>query len=471
MRLLVVGGDAAGMTAASHVRRERPDTDVVVVERGPYTSYSMCGIPYYVGGEVDAAADLVAKTPEAFRAMGIAVHLRTEAVSVDVAARTVRVRDLEHGGERDEPYDLLLLATGAHPLPKPLPGLAEYGHVVHTLDEGEHLRRHLDAQRDVRRVVVVGAGYIGMEIAEALVRRGMSATLLDRSPQVLNSLDPDMAAIVERVLREFGVQVRLGEELLEVRGDPGCALCSSVVTDCGEYDADTVVLAMGGKPNLAVARTAGCEVGPSGGLVVDPQMRTTVPGIWAAGDCVESVDLVAGLRRNVQLGTHANKQGKVAGFSLVDAMDGGTGDGDAAFPGVVGTAVTKVCDWEIARCGLGERDAAEAGIAYATVAFEGTARAAYMPDPGVVHVKMMAERGTGRILGAQLVGTGNVAKRIDVAATWCHLGVTAQQAQLFDLSSSRRWTCIRRCSARPFRFRAGEAAHRPEGPGAAPARA
>ncbi len=430
MRLLVVGGDAAGMTAASHVRRERPDVEVVVVERGPYTSYSMCGIPYYVAGSVATPEELVAKPPEAFRAMGMTVHLRTEATAVDAAARTVRVRNLAAGTQRDEPYDELLLATGAHPEPQPLTGIAEYGHVVHTLDEGEHLRRHFDAATDVTKVVVVGAGYIGIEIAEALVARGLDTVVVDRSPQVMKSLDRDMAAIVERILRDFGVGVHLGETLTEIRGTEGC--CQQVVTDRGTYPADAVVVALGGRPNLMVARSAGCAVGSSGGVVVDPHMRTTVPHVWAAGDCVESTDLVAGLRRNVQLGTHANKQGKIAGLNLVAAFDGA--NPVAAFPGVVGTAVTKVCNWEIARVGLLESDAVEAGIDMATVRFEGSARAGYMPDAGKVFVKMAAERGTGRVLGCQLVGTGNVAKRIDVAATWCQLGVTVQDAQLLDLS-------------------------------------
>jgi NADPH-dependent 2,4-dienoyl-CoA reductase/sulfur reductase-like enzyme len=193
-----------------------------------------------------------------------------------------------------------------------------------------------------------------------------------------------------------------------------------------------VILAMGGKPNLELALSAGCAVGSSGGLVVDDRQRTTVPHVWAAGDCVEHVDLVAGLRRNVQLGTHANKQGKVAGHNLVARFTGAAED--VVFPGVVGTAVTKVCDWQIARVGLLEADAREAGLDYGVTSFEGTARAGYMPDPGQVFVKMMAERGSGRVLGCQLVGTGNVAKRIDVAATWCQLGVTVQTAQLLDLS-------------------------------------
>jgi NADPH-dependent 2,4-dienoyl-CoA reductase/sulfur reductase-like enzyme len=427
-RLLVVGGDAAGMSAASHVARERPDVAITVVERGPYTSYSMCGIPYYVGGEVDDADDLVARAPEQFRAMGMTVHLRTEAVAVDAHARTVRVRDLERGGERDEPYDALLIATGAHPQLPPLPGLDEFGHVVHTLDEGEHLRRHLEEHREVHRVVVVGAGYIGLEIAEALVRRGLDTLLLDRSPQVMKSLDPDMAALVQQRLEAFGVRVHLGESLEAVEGTDDC--CNAVVTDAGRYQADTVVLAMGGKPNLGLARSAGCAIGPSGGIVVDGRMRTSVPGIWAAGDCVESRDLVVGLRVNVQLGTHANKQGKVAGVDLAAQP----GFGDAVFPGVVGTAVTKLCEWEIGRTGATEAEARAAGVDYEAVTLVGSARAGYMPDAGEVHVKLLAEVGTGRVIGCQLVGSGNVAKRIDVAAMWCQLRVPVQQAQLLDLS-------------------------------------
>jgi NADPH-dependent 2,4-dienoyl-CoA reductase/sulfur reductase-like enzyme len=429
MRLVVVGGDAAGMSAATLVRRSCPDTEIVAVERGPYTSYSMCGIPYLVAGEIDDPQTLVARTPEEFAGMGITVHTRTEAVAVDPAARTVRVVG-PAGDERDEPYDELLLATGAHPEGQPIEGLSEYGYVVHTLDEGERVRDHLDSDGRVKHAVVVGAGYIGMEIAEALVRRGIDATLLDRSPQVMKSLDPDMAAHVQRALTDFGVDVRLGESLTAIRGADGH--CDEVVTDAGVYAAEAVIVGLGGKPNLALGRGAGCEVGVSGGLVVDPHMRTTVPHVWAAGDCVESVDLVAGLRRNVQLGTHANKQGKVAGANIAAVLAGR--EPAAAFPGVVGTAVTKVCDWQIARTGLLEADAAEAGVEHEVVTFEGTARAGYMDDPGQVFVKMMAERGTGRFLGAQLVGTGNVAKRIDVAATWLHLGVTVQDAQLFDLS-------------------------------------
>lgn len=428
MRLLVIGGDAAGMTAASLVRRRRDDVDVVVVERGSHTSYSMCGIPYLVGGLIDDPDDLVSRSPAQFRERGIAVHLRTEAVAIDPDARRVTVRDLDGGAERDEPYDALLYATGAHPRVPDLPGLAEHGYPVHTLDEGERLRDALVERDDIERVAVVGAGYIGLEIAEALIQRGIGVHLIDRSPHVMKTIDDDMAEVLEQALTDLGVELCLGQSLTGLLvGDDGRR---EVLTDQGRYPADAVVLAMGGAPNVELAVDAGCKVGPSGALVVDGRMRTTVAGIWAAGDVVETRDLVAGLRLNVQLGTHANKQGKVAGIDIAAQP----GDGDATFPGVVGTAVTRVCHWDVARVGLTERHARELGIDAAAASFTGTAKAGYMPDAGTVHVRMLAERGTGRVLGAQLVGTGNVAKRIDVAAVWCQLGVRVQDAQFFDLS-------------------------------------
>jgi NADPH-dependent 2,4-dienoyl-CoA reductase/sulfur reductase-like enzyme len=428
MRLLVIGGDAAGMTAAGGVLRRRDDAEVVVVERGSHTSYSMCGIPYYVGGLIDEADDLVVRSPDEFREQGITVHMHTEATSIDPDGRRVTVRDLSSGEERTERYDALVYATGAHPVVPPLPGLAEHGYVVHTLDEGERLRHLLDQRSDIRTVAVVGAGYIGLEIAEALVERGLGVHLIDRQPQVMRTLDADMAAKLEESIVALGVELHLGESLEEVRTSDG--RCHEVVTDAGCYEADAVVLAMGGRPNVDVAAAAGCELGTSGALRVDARMRTTVPGIWAAGDVVESRDLVTGRAVNVQLGTHANKQGKVAAIDIAARPH----DGVATFPGVVGTAVTRVCQWDVARVGLTQEQAREAGIDHAAVTFTGTARAGYMPDAGTVHVKMLAEAGSGRVLGAQLIGTGNVAKRIDVAAVWCHLRVPVQDAQLMDLS-------------------------------------
>lgn len=427
MRMVVIGGDAAGITAASHVRRARPDAEIVVLERTPYTSYSMCGIPAYIGEEIATAADLVVRWPEQLRQAGIDVRTGVEAVAVDAEARTVATRDVATGAAASEAYDVLLLANGAHPALPPLPGV-EHAQVVHTLDEGEALRTRLDAGGPDQRVVVVGAGYIGLELAEALVHRGLDARLVDLAEQVMPSLDPPIAARVAEALEQHGVALHLGEGLVEVRlADDGSR---EVVTTAGRYPADTVVLALGAAPNVELAASAGCALGDSGAVAVDGRMRTSVPGIWAAGDVVESRHLVTGRGVNIQLGTHANKQGKVAGIDIASQP----GDGAATFPGVVGTAITKVCATEIARTGVSAAEAEAAGLEVAEVRFEGTAKAGYMPDPGHVEVVMRAEVGSGRIVGCQLVGGPGVGKRIDVAATWVQLGVSAPQAQFLDLS-------------------------------------
>ena len=432
MRLVVVGGDAAGMSAAAHVARAAPDVEVVVLEQGTRTSYSACGIPYLVAGLVDDAEALVARTPEQHRRNGIDVRMETRATAVDLDAGTVAARDLGTGTPLVLEYDALLLATGAHPrAPGSVPGLAEVGMTVQTVDEGVRLRDRLVQRSGIEHVVVLGGGYIGLEVAEALVERGLRATLIDRNVQVLGALDPDMAIHVQRALDGLGVDVRLGVEVQRVEFDAGA--CHAVVTSDGVVEAQVVIVALGSRPNVRLAEEGGIALGPTGAVATDDRMRTSQPGVWAAGDCAESHHLLLDRPVNIQLGTHANKHGKVAGIDIAAVLRGEEG-GAARFPGVVGTAVTRVCAWEVGRTGLSEREASEAGIPYAVASFTGTARSGYMPDPGVVHVKVLAERGTGRVLGCQLVGTGNVGKRIDVAATWCSLGVTVQQAQLLDLS-------------------------------------
>lgn len=432
-RVVIVGGDPAGMTAATHLQRSDLDVEVVVVERTDRTSVSLCGIPYLLGGEVDDVEDLVVRTPTEFRETGIDVRDRTEALGVDAAAQTVRLRDLRTDVEADEHYDLLLLATGSAPVLPPLPGVRQHGQAVDSLEAGSRLLAHIESRRSIDRAVVVGSGYIGLETAEALIRRGIPATLIDRAEEVMGTLDPDMGCLVREALEDFGVEVRLGEALEAVEGDDGG--CRAVRTSGGTYDAELIVMALGATPRTELAIAAGCVIGQSGAVVVDAHGRTSVPRIWAAGDLVESHHLVSGQPVNIQLATHANKQGRIAGIDMAAVLrDGSDARGAATFPGVVGTAVTKVCATEVGRTGLSEREAAAAGIDVEAVRFEGTARAGYMPDPGRVVTKVLAERGTGRIVGAQQVGSGNVAKHIDVAATWCQLGVTAEVVQTLDLA-------------------------------------
>ncbi len=417
-RLVVIGGDAAGMSAAAQARRRRgpDDLSIVAFERGRATSYSACGIPYWIGGIVDSEAALVARTPEQHRAGGIDVRMRTEVTGIDLDRRVVRWRDLEAGTEGDEPFDHLHYAAGSVPMRPPVPGIDATGvYGVQVLDDGVALRAELDSGQ-VRRVVVIGGGYIGLEIAEACQARGFDVTVVDLSPQPVGTFDPDVGAFLADAVRRLGIDLVLGDGVVEIGVTDGRASC--VVTASGrELPADLVVLGLGVRPNVALAKEAGIPVGASGGLVVDARMRTPVEGVWAAGDCVESVHRLSGQRVVVALGTHANKQGRVAGINL--------GGGYATFPGVIGTAITKICDVEVARTGLSSKEADAAGYAYVTAIVDSTTTAGYMPNAQPVRLKLLAERRSGRLLGAQLVGKQGSAKRIDALAlaVWNHMSV------------------------------------------------
>jgi NADPH-dependent 2,4-dienoyl-CoA reductase/sulfur reductase-like enzyme len=419
-RLVVVGGDAAGMSAASQARRRRgPDElRIVAFERGRYTSYSACGIPYWIGGAVGDVGDLVARSPQQHRDAGIDMRTRTEVVGIDLAARTVRAREVDGGREYDEPFDQLMYATGSVPMRPPIPGIDAPGvHAVQTLDDGDALRAELVGGR-VRRVVVVGGGYIGLEIAEACRVRDIEVTIVDLSATPLGgTFDPDVGALVADAVRAMGITLVLGEAAtaVETGSDGRAAAVHTVAGRC--LPADLVVLGLGVRPAVALAERAGIPLGASGGIAVDARMHTRVEGVWAGGDCVESVHRLSGQRVVVALGTHANKQGQVAGINL--------GGGYATFPGVIGTAVTKVCDLEVARTGLSEAEAQDAGLRFVTAAVESTTRAGYFPGARPIRIKLLAEKRTGRLLGAQIVGREGAAKRIDVLATaiWNEMGV------------------------------------------------
>ncbi|WP_018564420.1 FAD-dependent oxidoreductase [Streptomyces sp. PsTaAH-124] len=426
-RLVVIGGDAAGMSAASQARRLRgPDElEIVAFERGHFSSYSACGIPYWVSGDVEERDELIARTPEEHRARGIDLRMRTEVTEIDVAGRRVRARDAGSGAESWTSYDKLVVATGARPVRPELPGIDAPGvYGVQTLDDGEELLGGLARTRG-RRAVVVGAGYIGVEMAEALIKRGYEVTVVNRGAEPMATLDPDMGRLVREAMTGLGVTMVGGTEVTGVlTGADGRA--RAVATGDAEYPADVVVLGIGVRPETSLARAAGLPLGDYGGLLTDRAMRVRGhEDIWAGGDCVEVLDLVSGQQRHVPLGTHANKQGQVIGTNA--------GGGYATFPGVVGTAVSKVCDLEIARTGLRERDARRVGLRFETVTVESTSRAGYYPGASPMTVKMLAERRTGRLLGVQIVGREGAAKRVDVAAVALTAGLTVEQMTALDL--------------------------------------
>lgn len=423
-RLLVIGGDAAGMSAASQAKRLRgDDLEVIAVERGRFTSYSACGIPYWVAGDVTDREKLVARSPEKHRQNGIDVRMGTEAVAIDVAARKVEVR---HDGTSERlGFDQLLIATGATPLRPPVPGVDAPGvYGVQTLADGEALLDRLEDSP--RRAVVVGAGYIGIEMAEALVRRKLTVTVIDRAEQPMTTLDPDLGKLVHEAMEGMGIDM-VTDTPVDAFETSSAGEVRAVVAGGTTYEADLVVLGAGVRPNSALAASAGLPLGASKAIRVDErQVVRDHEGIWSAGDCVESYDRVSGRYVHVPLGTHANKQGRVAGTNL--------GGGQAKFPGIVRTAVSKVCDLEVGRTGLLEAEAREAGLAYETVTVESTTRAGYFPGTQPITVKLIAERGSGRLLGAQIVGREGSAKRIDICAMALWNAMTVADLAMVDLS-------------------------------------
>ena len=427
-RLLVIGADAAGMSAASQARRrKKPDElEIVAFDRGNFSSYSACGIPYYVSGMVDDLESLVVRGPEVFREKyAIQVHVGHEVVEVDLDRGVALVHHRDSGHQREEGFDALMIATGAVPVRPPLPGADAPGIFgVQTLDDGVALRAHV-AGRKPRQAVIVGGGYVGLEMAEAFCALGLETHVVDAAPQPLTRLDPDMGALVAEALQEFGAVLHMGKEVTGFETDAEGNV-AAVVTAEGTIPTDVVVLGLGVRPNRALAEAAGIDVGPSGGIAVDRRLQTSHEAAWAAGDCAEKHHRISGRPVTVALGTHANKEGRVAGINL--------GGGYATFPGVIGTAATKVGSLEVARTGLHEGEAAEAGFVADSVVSEATTRAGYYPGTAVITTKLVVEQGTERLLGAQIVGREGAAKRIDALAVAVWNGMTVDELLAVDLS-------------------------------------
>ena len=421
-RLAIVGGDAAGMSAASTARRRDPQLEVVAFERGPYTSYSACGIPYYVGGLFDDSDRLISRSPDEHRARGIAVHTRTPVTAIDLDRRQLTVRDLHSGAERTEGFDQLIIATGAEAVLPAIPG-AQATEPARTVDAAERFRSAL--KRGGECAVVIGGGYIGLEMGEALVQRGLTVTLIEAAPQVFGSLDRDMADHVQDAAEAIGVAVRVGTPVEEILVD-GAGRARGVVVGGETLRADHVVMATGVCPATRLAREAGLATGDSGALSVDDHQRcSSADGVFAAGDCAESWHRILRRPVNVQLGTHANKQGRIAGANASGA--------DLSFPGVIGTAVSRICRYEVARTGVSEREARDAGIEVVAATIKDRTRAGYFPGVGPIWVKLVCEPGSGRLLGGQIVGVEGAAKRIDVLATCVWTGLAVDEIELLDL--------------------------------------
>lgn len=417
-RVLIVGGVAGGASCAARLRRLDETAEIVVFDRGPHVSFANCGLPYFVGDVITEEKRLLVATSGLFRdRFNIEVRTRHEVLAIDRSRRTIRVRDLEAGEERDEPYDALVLSPGAAPIRPPMPGIDLPGiFAVRTIPDSLRIRSWIE-ERAPKRALVVGGGFIGLEMAENLAHRGLAVAVLEKLPQVMPPVDPEMAEWVREHLVSKGVEVLLGDGLARFEADgPRIA----AVTEGGaRHVADLVILAIGVRPETALAREAGLRLGPRGGIVVDARMRTDDPAIWAMGDAVEVHDVVTGQEVVLPLAGPANRQGRVAAESVAGRS--------RPFRGVQATAVVGVFGLTVASTGASEKGLERAGATgYQKIWLHPGHHAGYYPGATPIHLKLLFSVPDGRVLGAQAVGLEGVDKRIDVVANCIQMGGTVR---------------------------------------------
>jgi len=431
-RIVIIGGVAAGPKAAARARRLAPTAEITIIEKGKALSYAGCGLPYFISGDIYDETALLT-TPlgvprdaayfETYK--GIAVRMETEAVRIDRGARAVDMVHLPTGERSRMHYDTLILATGSCSVEVPIPG-TDLPNVfeLKTLEDAVALRDLLKGGKALR-AAIVGGGLIGLEMAETLKKQGCSVTLIELYPHILPTLDTDIALLVEGYMRSLGMTLMTGSKVERLEGDASGAV-ARVVTDATVVPADLVLMSVGVRPNVELARQAGLIIGPHGGIHVDSLMRTSDPNILAVGDCIEKMLRVAGTSVVLPMGSAANKEGRVAGTNAVT--------GGARYPGVMGTVMVKVFDWNIGRAGLSSAQARQLGLSVATTVVSGPDRAHYYPGAKSITVKLVVDRADRKILGIQAVGLGDVAKRIDVAVTAMSAGMTVDDVSGLDLA-------------------------------------
>jgi NADPH-dependent 2,4-dienoyl-CoA reductase/sulfur reductase-like enzyme len=429
MRVLVIGGSDAGVSAGLRVREYAPSAEVRMLVADAYPNFSICGIPYHVSGEVPDWRDLAHRGIGGLETAGIRLHLNEPATDIDPIGKTVTTTSGSQS--RQHAYDQLVIATGAVPLLPPIDGLLQLGpgagvHLLHTIDDTLVLTEDLDRRRP-GQVAIIGAGYIGMEMAEALTTRGFGVTVFETYDQVLpRTLDPELAAEVETELAEHGVEVQRDHPITTIAQD-GDRL-TLTAADGSTHRTDVVLVAGGVRPASGLAAKAGVALDYRGAIVVDRHMRTSIPDIYAAGDCVHTHHVLLDQPTYLPLGTTAHKQGRVAGENAAG--------GDRAFAGVTGTQVVRVFDRVIAATGLRDQAARDAGYQPCTVETVADDHKRYYPGATPIRIRLTGDARTGRLLGAQLVGQlgAEIAKRIDTIATACQHGLTVEQLNDLDLS-------------------------------------
>ncbi|MBP1748723.1 MAG: flavoprotein oxidoreductase [Deltaproteobacteria bacterium] len=445
-RLVVIGGVAAGMSAASSFKRLKPDAEAIVLERDHFISYGACSLPYYISDEIEDINTLLSLTPEAAeKERGITVLTRHEAISIDPVAKTVTAVNLDAGEKKMIPYDRLVIATGGLPIRPLFPGVdLEHVFTLRNLHDGVEIKKFINhwlsfepcvgahcvyenpfgIQKRPMQAAIVGGGSIGMEMCEALRKRGVEVTVFEKMDRVLGTMDTSITDIIEERISAEGVTLRKGYSVEAFEADNSGV--ARVATDKGIFAADMVLLVIGARPNTSLAVDVKMELGAAGAIKVDDHLRTSIPDIYAAGDCAETKHIVTGKKVYIPLGPTANKQGRIAGENAAGMMN--------IFEGVTGTAVTKIFDLEVARTGLAPLEASREDLDYFVSIIKGRSRSSSYPQGKRITVTYIVEKGSGRLLGAQMAGAEGVAHRIDTLATALYNKMTVSDIARLDLA-------------------------------------
>ena len=425
MKVVIVGGVAGGATAAARIRRLDEQAQIVVFEKSHYVSYANCGLPYYIGGVIDDPAELTLQTPESFFSrFRVEMRVRHEVTAIHPERKTVSVTELESGRIFEESYDKLLLSPGARPTQPRLPGVGiEKVFTLRTVEDTFRIKAYIEKYHP-KSAVLAGGGFISLELAENLRGQGMEVTIVQRPKQLMNTFDPDMASFIHAEMRKHGVRLALGHTVEGFEEKAGGV--DVLLKDEAPLHADMVVLAIGVTPDTQLAKDAGLALGLKGSIVVNDRMETSEPDIYAVGDAVQVRHYVTGQDAVIALAGPANKQGRIAADNICG--------GDSRYPGSQGSSIIKVFDITAAVTGLNETNARKAGIDADKVILSPMSHAGYYPGGRLMTMKVVFEKGTYRLLGAQIVGHEGVDKRIDVLATAIHAGLSAVQLKELDLA-------------------------------------